>query len=230
MNKNLPLIIIDHLNQGSKYKFEIHWNFYLTGLIQGCGKVYLNPDYNKWIHNIYINLNFENNDIVLIHKLRQKIGYGKIKKSQEFKKISYFVEDPKGIIKIYELTKNKLVGLNGLNPSIKFKIPIITIMDETMQKFWYKKSNQIYQDEEIYRINHILNSILPKKVQIINKSPNIDRFKSFSHVSHYWLSGFLDANLDKKHMKLNFKSMNPLINCISEYFLRLLNFNLSNKI
>jgi hypothetical protein len=231
MNKNLPLIIIDHLSQGHKPNFEIHWNFYLTGLIQGCGEVYLNTDYHKWIYNININIFFENNDIVLVHTLRQKIGYGKIKKSQELKKISYFVDDPKGILKIYELTKNKLVGLNLLNTSIKFKTPSWSLIRQDNEiKLGYKNNSEMYQVlklqyEEINHVNHNLNSILPKKVQIVHKSSSTGIYKSFSHVSHYWLSGFLDANLGKKHIKLNFKSQNTNINCISETYLRSLNLS-----
>ena len=69
LNKNFPLLITNHFNTVPKYNLLKHWIFYLTGLIQSCGEIYLASTFDKWDLKININIRMDIMDNLNILKL-----------------------------------------------------------------------------------------------------------------------------------------------------------------
>jgi hypothetical protein len=207
-NKNLSLILINHLISNHKPDYKLSWFFYLSGIIQGFSKISYFPSSNGWISFIYINIYFNLKDISLIYILKNIVRSGSIQTNKNFNKINYSISNPKGVLKIYELTRNKFIfkQLNLLSFSkygplfnediIKFNI----ILNYKNYSYYYNNTNNLFNihSYNFFKFNSIYNS-------------------------HYWFSGFLDTYLSNNNLKLNFKSINYLIDFSK---INSLNFNI----
>jgi hypothetical protein len=212
--KNLPLIIINHLKSHYKPTTKLNWNYYLTGLIQGCGEVSLIANLDKLGYIIKINLEIK--DIMLIQTLREIIGLGKIHRYDNMALINYSIVEPKGLIKIYELTKNKffLTNLNDLNNHNHLNThnhmdhvlstwsPDIKYYD--LVEFYPRGMVENIPCSECSESTHFSNPnhYGPYRPTFIKPQVNTG-----SLISHYWVSGVLDANIRKGQMQLNLKAL-----------------------
>jgi hypothetical protein len=209
-NKNLSLILINHLISNHKPDYKLSWFFYLSGIIQGFSKISYFPSSNRWISFIDINIYFDLNDISLIYTLKHMIGSGSIQIDKILNKINYSISNPKGVLKIYELTKNKfifkqlnLLSLSKYGPLLNEDIIKLNLILN------YKNYSYNYNNNNT---NYLFNLHYSNFFQ-----------SNFKHNSHYWFSGFLDTSLSNNNLKLNFKSINYLIDFSK---INLLNFNL----
>jgi len=212
--KNLPLILRNHLKSQYKPTNKLNWNYYLTGLIQGCGKVSLISNFDKLGYTIDISLEF--NDIMLIHSLRDIIGYGKIQRYTHIALINYSIIEPKGLIKLYELTKNKF-SLTNLNYST-FPSPLNNLNHLVMPH-----ASVFPYSFKSWKPMDLSQMVSTDSKELTHKPWNdgtlyadIKPLLNYEIISHYWVSGVLDANIRKGHMQLNIKALYPLTENISD--------------
>jgi len=222
--KNLPLIIINHLKSQHKPTNKLNWNYYLTGLIQVCGKVSLIASFDKLGYTIDISL--EINDITLTHTLREIIGFGKIQRYDHIALITYSIVEPRGLIKIYELTKNKfsLTNLNYSNNHNPFNTinHIVTKRARGLPyyiKYWYPidfnsrgMAGGMLSSPGCNEFSHFY-----KPCWYAYQHTDIQPLLNYETISHYWVSGVLGANLRKGQMQLNLKALYPITKPLTYY-------------
>jgi hypothetical protein len=212
LNKNLLLLLTNHLNTFSKYVIQSHWTLYLTGLIQSCGGVYFSQLVDGWILNIKFNLQA---DII------DGFNFIKLQKFLKFKGFTYNID------------------LNKVIYSIQASQDIVKLYDFTLYKFHQPmpdKTKLITQGQ--YKLESTLNIYLLKKFNQLNNeyiNTNLDGVVKFSlfrdytvrrTISHYWLTGLLEGLLKKKDIIINLQSTNQIVSSIHNPF-RLCNIEYS---
>ena len=106
--------ISDHVPKHSKLKNDQEFGYYLAGLIDGDGH------FSSAQQLVIV---FSQPDLFLAYYLKEKIGYGQVKKIKDKKAYLLIVSNKMGIVRIIKLINGKLRTNNKYNQVIKNILP-----------------------------------------------------------------------------------------------------------
>jgi hypothetical protein len=193
LNNNLPLIISDHLRRVHKPLNDVQYSYYLTGLIQGGGIWSPYIPYKKF-NGLQLILQDINSGF--ISYLKKMLKFGDIRLFPLSSESTYSISDPKGLLNIYNLTKDKFedCGLSPWWPNFEYQWE-----NKDINKDYY-----IYEGDLINLHNSLSNNLWG----LSNIHPNTSSIRSqeFTLPYIYWITGFIDSVVPNTDFKLHLKT------------------------